>query len=85
MKNNLDCITICAALHNFLLLENDEGTEAFNEDDGHASDADAENELNFPVDSTQSKGTMRSQLKQCWAEKSLQFQMSNRAQFYIFT
>ena len=34
----LDCVTICAILHNFLLLENDECTEVFYEDDDYTPD-----------------------------------------------
>ena len=68
VKFFLDYVTICAVLNNFLLLENDEGTEVFYEDDGCTSDVDADDELNCPVNSTQSR---RSQLKQHWAEKLL--------------
>ena len=44
----------------------------FYEEDGHTSEMDADNELNQSLGPTQNKGTRRSQLKQCWAQKVLQ-------------
>ena len=71
MRKFLNCINVCAILHNFLLIEKDEGTELFHEEDGHASDTDADDELNRPVSASQSDDTRRRQLTQCFAQKSL--------------
>ena len=62
---------MCSVLHNFLLTENDKGTEEFYKDDGYTSDLDDDNELNRPISAAQSNNTRRRQLTQYFAEKHL--------------
>ena len=71
MKKFLNHIKVCAMLHNFLLMQNDEGTEIFDDDDAYGSDIDSDNELNSPVNPNQSGDTRLKQLTECWAEKNL--------------
>ena len=52
-RKNLNHINVCTILHNFPLIEKDERTEFFCEEDGCASDVDANNELNRPVGTSQ--------------------------------
>ena len=71
MKKYLNYINVCAVLHNFLLTLNDDGTKFFYEPDGYASDVDADNELNHPINDSQSNDSRRRQLTQYFAEKLL--------------
>ena len=69
MKNYLDHANVCTTLYIFLLMQNDDGTKVLCENDCHASDMDADDELNRPISDSQSNGTMHRQPSQCFVEK----------------
>ena len=68
MKKHLDCVNVCSVLHNHLLTQNDDGTKVFCENDGCASDVDANDEWNHPISNSQTNHTRRRQLTRHFAE-----------------
>ena len=68
MKKHLDCVNVCAVLHNYLLIQNDDGTKVFCKIDGCTSDMDADDGFNHPISDSQSNDTRRRQPTQHFAK-----------------
>ena len=68
MEKTIKHITCCVILHNFLIAENDEGNNYFNEDDDCVSEIDADNELNCPANDATNEDERRQQLTSYFAE-----------------
>lgn len=74
MKRIIRRIATCLILHHFLIANNDEGYKHYYQDHDDASNIDADNELNRPVNDASNENERRNQLTDFLAQECMQIQ-----------